>query len=299
MTEGNRNDGTTFPNVRHDRAREALADAVDKLTTTEGWKRWLECRAVFHHYSLNNTLLIMSQRPEATRVAGYKAWQKVGRQVRKGERGIAILAPQSGPCRGCDGEGGRDGLTCGRCGGSGRWLRFRAVHVFDVAQTDGEPLPEITSQVTGQEQAAHTLNRHLFAVAQRERLDIEFEDLRAGLSGYYEPTRGRIVLDLDMPAAQQASVLAHELAHHFDPEPPESGADYHAQRGGFETVAEAASFVACRAAGLDTTDASAGYVAAWADGDAGAVLRLAERIDKAATSILDRWGEEQAVPEAA
>lgn len=299
MTERTRSDQPTFSNIRHDRARQALVEAVEELTTTEGWKRWLECRAVFHRYSLNNTLLIMGQRPDASRVAGYKAWQKVGRQVRKGEKGIAILAPQSGPCRGCDGNGKVDGLTCSRCHGSGRWLTFRAVHVFDLSQTDGEPLPEITSPVTGQEEAAHALNRHLLTVARREALDLEFEDLRAGLNGYYDPERGRIVLALDMPAAQQASVLTHELAHHFDPEPPESGADYHAQRGGFETVAEAAGFVVSRAAGLDTTDASAGYVAAWANGDAGAVFRLAERIDKAASLILEGWGDEREVSEAA
>lgn len=262
--------------IKHDGAREALARAIDELTTTEGWQRWLDCRARFHSYSLNNTLLILAQRPGATKVAGYRAWQAMDRQVRKGEKGIAILAPMV--CKVTDDEG-----TEGR-----RVVGFRGVYVFDIAQTDGEALPDAPCHRLegGDEELAHQLNRRLVDVIAGESLDLEFEDLGAmGANGYYQRQSKRIVLDLDMAAAQQAKTMAHELAHHFDPEAPE-GVAYQLHRGEAETVAEAAAYIVCRSAGLDTSVYSVGYVATWAEGDAGAVYRLAQRIDAAANSIL-------------
>lgn len=267
--------GIDLSRIRHDGAREALAKAIDELTTSEGWLRWLESRARFHSYSLNNTLMILTQRPDATQVAGYRAWQSMGRQVRKGERGIAILAPMV--CKVTDDEG-----TEGK-----RVVGFRGVYVFDVSQTDGEPLAEPPCRrLEGDDEAAHQLNRGLLDVIAGEGLDLEFEDLGAmGANGYYQRERGRIVLDLDMAAAQQAKTMAHELAHHFDPEAP-TGMEYVLHRGEAETVAEAAAYVVCRSAGLDTSAYSVGYVATWAKGDAGMVYQLAQRIDAAANSIL-------------
>src|SRR5438876_3278169 len=111
-------------------ARERLAEAVERMADSETFAAWLRARAAFHDYSFANVCLIISQRPDASRVAGYKTWQRLGRQVRKGEHGIRILAPcvvkrqtdqrEEEPAR-----------------------FFRAVSVFDVAQTDGEPLPEL------------------------------------------------------------------------------------------------------------------------------------------------------------
>src|SRR6266446_241270 len=111
-------------------ARERLAEAVEKLADSDTFAAWLRARGAFHDYSFNNTLLIVSQRPDATQVAGYKTWQKLGRQVRKGEHGIRILAP-------CVVKRETDS------GEETRSMFFRTVSVFDVSQTDGEPLPEL------------------------------------------------------------------------------------------------------------------------------------------------------------
>src|SRR5581483_10692184 len=96
-----------FSGIRHDGARDALANAVAELATTDGFRRWLDARQLFHDYSLNNTLLIVSQRPNASQVAGYRAWQAIGRQVRKGEKGITILAPMVVKAKDDEGEGRR------------------------------------------------------------------------------------------------------------------------------------------------------------------------------------------------
>src|SRR5262249_33643204 len=115
-----------------DVGRERLAAAIDSLVSSDSWTKWLESRARFHDYSLGNTLLIAFQRPDATQVAGYKTWQSMGRQVRKGEKGIAILAPMVRRVK--DDETGeyRDVLDDdGR-----RIVRFRTVYVFDIAQTE-------------------------------------------------------------------------------------------------------------------------------------------------------------------
>src|SRR5437879_5833103 len=114
---------------RRREARQQLERAVEALAESEGWARWIRTRAAFHKYSLGNTMLIALQQPDATRVAGYRAWQKLGRQVRRGERGITILAPRTYKVE--DDNGNETGET---------GLYFRAVRVFDIAQTDGDPL---------------------------------------------------------------------------------------------------------------------------------------------------------------
>src|SRR5205823_1691729 len=116
-------------------ARERLAEAVARMADSETFAAWLRARAAFHDYSFANVCLIVSQRPDATRVAGYRTWQKLGRQVRKGEHGIRILAPcriKTDPSK-----------ETGEPQNAYRLVGFRAVAVFDVAQTDGEAVPDL------------------------------------------------------------------------------------------------------------------------------------------------------------
>ncbi len=110
---------------------DKLASAVDAVRASEAFRAYLELQAKFHRYSFGNTLLIMSQRAGATRVAGYKAWQKLGRQVRAGEKGICIFAPMPWKSK----------TKVDANGDPETGILFRAVAVFDVSQTDGEELP--------------------------------------------------------------------------------------------------------------------------------------------------------------
>ena len=121
---------------------EELTAGVAELTSSDRWQHFLDVQARFHHYSFLNTLAILVQRPDATRVAGFHAWRQLGRHVRKGEKGIAILAPIVRRIRVQDEDGEEHVLV-------GAPSAFRLVHVFDVAQTDGEELPSVCDRLEG------------------------------------------------------------------------------------------------------------------------------------------------------
>ena len=129
--------------------RALVEAACREMLSSEGWRRFAETRATFHRYSFGNCQLIAYQRPDATQVAGFKSWQALGRQVRKGERSIRILAPMSVKERDEQGNETDERLTF-----------FRAVPVFDVSQTDGEPLPEAPREpITGDSHAGYVERR--------------------------------------------------------------------------------------------------------------------------------------------
>jgi N-terminal domain of anti-restriction factor ArdC len=164
-----------------DRARRLLEESVADLASSEGWTRYLESRSRFHSYSFGNVMLIAFQRPGATRVAGYRKWQELGRQVRKGERGISILAPM---VRKVDRDDGTepDRVVSG----------FRTVSVFDVSQTDGEPIPEHPCRVlTGD--GPEGLEAALLAHAAAEGLTVATETIRGGANGFIDRAGRRIV----------------------------------------------------------------------------------------------------------
>ncbi len=158
--------------TREERKRAAQAKAqaaldrigygVRAVWESETWKRWLDTLAKFHDYSLNNTLMIAMQMPEATRVASYRSWQRdFNRHVRKGEHGIEVLVPMIVKGR-SDGpeEKPEDGEEPRK-----RLVGFKVGHVFDVSQTEGEPLPEITEKVTNDVDGYHAVMGAIEAVS--------------------------------------------------------------------------------------------------------------------------------------
>ncbi len=250
---------------------------------------------------LGNLLLIGAQAPQATRVAGFRTWQSLGRQVRKGERGIAILAPCTyrpktanqaeqaapagpEPATSCSGGGAADA--------GGRQVRgFRVVHVFDVAQTEGDPLPEVApALLTGQAPAglwndlAGQVTGHGYAL---ERGDC------CGANGYTDPTRRVVRVRDDIDDAQAVKTLIHELGH------LECGhvvdlTTYLTCRGRCEVEAESVAYVVAAAHGLDASGYTFAYVAGWAGGDLTGVRQAAETVTKAARTILSRCSADAA-----
>lgn len=247
---------------------QALGTLAEDLNTgkSEGYRRFLAAMARFHDYSFGNVMLIVSQRPGATHVAGYRAWQKLGRQVRKGERGITIMAPMLFKPKDADAKD------------EDAFLRFRAVAVFDISQTDGEALPE-PPRVGGD--PGHHWDR-LTGFVEAEGITIRYESLGSvqGMS-----RGGTIALSNELDEAERFSVLVHELAHELmhqgpkqpDPRPPKSVR---------ELEAESVAFVVCTAVGMKTGTASSDYIQSHG-GNAELLGQSLQRVQKTAERILD------------
>ncbi len=253
---------------RIDERIETLAKAVDNVRASETFKAYLDVQSRFHKYSWNNTMLIAMQRPDATQVAGYRTWQKMDRQVRKGERGIAIVAP-------CpfkrDVE--RNGTTETEDG-----MFFRVVHVFDLSQTDGPDLP--TVDVPTIDKRADDLLAKLQDVAVKRGIRVEFGKLDSGTFGVSKG--GSVGVDDTHATGQQAKTLAHELAHetlHRNVKGPLT-------RSIAELEAESVAYVVCTHFGLDVEVRASRYIALW-DGDSKSLRASLERIAKTARDIID------------
>jgi antirestriction protein ArdC len=266
---------------RRRKERELVESAVRSLLTSEGWRRWVRVRATFRRYSPANTWLIALQAPDATRVAGFRAWLGLNRCVRKGERGIRIWAPMTVKRR--DDEG-RD-LSDER-GDPLTVTRFRMASVFDVSQTDPlpgtEPVPlEPPSQpVTGDSHAA--LMPSLVAFAASLGVPVGYEQLPQGTGGYFDPRECRIALASGRPANATVRTLVHELCHALVRQLDQASYPYERE----EVIVETATYIVCQAAGLDTAGVSIPYVASWGEqGELEAVQRCAEAIDAIARRL--------------
>lgn len=273
-----------------DHASKIASDALNQLASdleagrSQSLVRYLEVMSRFHTYSWGNSLLILLQKPDATRVAGFHAWRtKFKRTVRKGERGIAIFAPmlirpKTGGDAASSGEAGAAGNEPATADGGARpMLRFRVVHVFDVSQTDGEPLPA-PEQVAGD--PGESLSRLKALIAQRG-IALDSDDLPPGAFGVSRG--GRISVRSDLEPAVEFNVLAHELAHEALHQA--EGAERPASKTVRETEAEAVAFVVCRAAGLQSGSSSSSYIQLY-EGSAETLAKSLDRIQKCAAAIL-------------
>ena len=274
---------STTTKAKTDQLLEELHAGIEALTTTEAWTAWLTVAARFHTYSLNNQILIWTQNPDATRVAGYQAWTRLGRQVRRGETGLRILAP-------CTYK-----ATDDTTGEEARVVRgFRSVAVFDVAQTDGDDLPEPPLEtLTG---SVPRLFRHrLAALVRAEGFTYTRRPLPAGhaqANGLTDWGTRTVTVRPDLTDAQAAKTTAHELAHVLLHEPGtrnDSGTPP-ADRGTREIEAESVAYLVCAQAGLDASGYSFGYVAGWAGGDLDAIRATAQRVTACAHGIAERLG---------
>ncbi|MEO1279732.1 MAG: ArdC family protein [Planctomycetota bacterium] len=263
-----------------ERTKQIAKDALDGLAEAlnAGNSAELDCflaaMSRFHVYSVRNILLILSQKPEATRVAGFHTWRSFGRHVKKGEKGIAILAPMLVRKAGHDREAG-DGDEDPE-----RILRFRVVHVFDVSQTEGEPLPEPAR--AGGDPAEFLDRLETFVVVSGITLEYVGDLGRAeGLS-----SGGAIRIRQGLKPAERFSVLVHELAHEIlhhgeGVERPSKTVR--------ETEAEAVAHIVGNAVGLDVGSASSDYIRMYR-GDSATLMDSLDRIQRAACVIIEGIG---------
>jgi antirestriction protein ArdC len=256
---------------------------VESLTSGEDWGRYLAVASRFHRYSFLNTLAILVQRPDATRVAGYQRWRSLGRQVRRGEYGIRILAPLAyRVAADPDGSGTVEETT-----GERRVLRgFRVATVFDISQTDGDALPSPPVRVLDGDAPA-ALRADLVALIEAEGFGYSLGPLpgHPGALGVTDYDARHVTVRPDLAPAQHAKTTAHELAHVLLHGPGRTESRVMA-----EIEAESVAYVVCSAAGVDADAYSFGYVAAWSAGDLAAVRATGERVLACARQVLDRLG---------
>jgi len=264
--------------------RDRLEQAARALLTSEGWQRWVKVRSTngLARYSFGNQILIALQRPDATYVAGFRAFLQLDRCVRKGERAIRILAPMS--VRAKDSEP----VEAQAAGASEPQRRtvFRAVPVFDVAQTDPlpdkEPVPlDSPCQPIHGDSHAH-LAEPLETLAGELGYTITRQPIDGSADGWCDNDKRAIVINDRLPANAQIRVLVHEVAHALGIGYKEYG------RSRAEVLVDTATFIVCRSIGLDTSGSSVPYVAGWGEsGELDAIRCYAETIDTIARRIED------------
>jgi len=262
--------------MTNERARTLADDALNRLVElleqghSETLTAYLATLARFHRYSFGNALLIHFQRPDATRVGGFHTWRKLGRCVKRGEKGIAILAP----CvyRRTEGNEPDDAPE--------RAVRgFRVVHVFDVSQTEGDPLPAFAA-VRGDPGSYLPRLKELVAA---QGIVLEYTDHLNGADG--ASSGGRIVLRHGLDLAEEFGVLVHELAHELLHHTP----NMDKPRRTVELEAEAIAFVVCHAIRLDTNTASSDYIQLYR-GNREALEASLATIQRTASGILSDLG---------
>jgi antirestriction protein ArdC len=245
---------------------DTLQRGVEGIMTSEGYQAYLKTMAKFHQYSFANSLLIHAQNPDATRVAGYRKWQELGRQVRKGEKAIKIFVPFKR--KEIDPDTGEEGY---------RVTGFGLGNVFDVASTDGEPLPERPSAIESEEvtEVSREVNKRLSRWLIDEGVQMESKEIHGNAKGYWSPRDRKIVIrrgptEIDEETGEEyllvdplnitkTKTLVHEAGHFV------ANHNGEVDRKDAEVVAESTAFVTMNHFGLDTGDYSFPYLASWAE----------------------------------
>ncbi len=226
-----------------------LERGIAAILDGEEFARYLATLARFHRYSPKNVTLIHAQNPDATHIAGYRAWQTLGRQVKKGERGIRIVVPYRALVAPAEEDGQEDQIVTG----------WGVGYVWDVAQTDGEPLPPppIHGALTGDLTVADVVREELVRWLHGQGVTLVSKDTGRA-NGYYLPHAREIAIHRDLTGLRALKTLVHEAAH--------CAADHcgGVRREDAETVAEGAAYAVLSHFGLDTSGYSFGYVAHWA-----------------------------------
>ena len=251
-----------------------LEQGLQDLFNSDSYRNYLSTMSKFHNYSFNNTLLIAMQKPDATLVAGYKAWQKnFERHVNKGEKAIRILAPA--PYKIKEERDKIDPVTqellLDKDGNPQKEEveitipAFRAVSVFDVAQTDGKPIPELAAkELLSDVEGYQDMIRAVEAISP---VPIELEEIAGDSKGYYDREAKRIAVQENMSESQTLKTMIHEVAHSkLHSKEVEQDEQMKKDRNTKEVEAESIAYTVCQHFGIDTSDYSFGYIAGWSSG---------------------------------
>lgn len=274
-------------------AFEMIEQGVKDVYSSDNFKKYLSCCSKFHNYSLNNTLLILAQKPDATLVAGYNAWQRnFNRHVDKGEKGLIILAPVTNKITQLMDKADEDGNPVLDENGDPikeerviNQLRFTTTTVFDISQTSGEPLPSLIHNLTG---SSDEILAFIDSIKDICTIPIDYHSpdkdnvLASGAKGYYSITEDRIVLNMELEDMQIAKTLIHEYSHSILHKTTDKDS------GQREIEAESLAFVLCDHFGIDTSDYSFGYIASYAAQDEAKLKTILANIQSTAHEMIDK-----------
>ncbi len=273
----------------NNKTKDAVGYLVQSLESGQSdvLTQYLAAMARFHTYSFGNVMLIARQKPDATNVAGIRTWNSLGRFVKRGEKGILILAPMIGKNlkKNQEAEQSEDAKQP-----ESKLFGFRAVYVFDITQTEGKELPALTDvqgDVSG-------YRERLFKFVEAQGVELNYSEQIGPAKGLSHG--GKITLLLGMQPAEEFSTLVHEIAHEMLHRGDRRTLTTKQVR---ETEAEAVAFVVCQAVGLETGSASQDYIQVW-HGDANLLRESLEAVQQTAAVILGGIAPEPAaVPVAA
>ena len=283
---------------------EGIEQGIKELFESEKYMKYLSTMSRFHHYSVNNTMLIYMQKPDATLVAGFNKWRdQFERYVKKGEHGITIIAPT--PFKKKIEEQKLDPDThAPMLDASGKVITeereieipmFKPVKVFDVSQTDGKLLPQLASNLTGDVQQ---FDAFMEALRRSAPVPIQFEAMAPDMDGYFNSADQRIAIREGMSEVQTVSATVHEIAHsmlhNYEKQRAEAAAGDESQetpkpkdRHTEEVEAESISYAVCQYYGIQTGENSFGYIASWSQGKELTELRASlETINKTASGLI-------------
>jgi antirestriction protein ArdC len=271
---------TTTPEERRAQVKtltDQIEAGVREIYTSENYKGWLDFCASFHNYSLGNQILIAKQFPEASQVKGCVQWKKEhSRYVKKGEKGIRILAPGSFKREVENADGEPEEV---------RGTYFFPVTVFDVSQTDGAPLPDICRRLEGTFDAIYSTGNALWRISP---CPVQYSDMQdwGGVDGCFVPAQNKIFIKEGMSDLDIIHVTLHEIAHasmHADKEIRKT-----LRKEQKEVEAESVSYIVCKWLGIDTDQTSFEYVASWGSDDLKELKASLERIRSTACDIIDK-----------
>lgn len=282
-----------------DSIMQSLESGVEELFTSNRYQEYLKTMAKFHNYSFNNTMLIAMQRPDATLVTSYKNWQSMGRQVMKGEKGITIIAPapykkmkekevldeNQRPIMGTDGKPKTEKVEV-------TVPHFKAVTVFDIAQTSGEPIQTLAPELLTA--AVQDFDSFMQAIQKISPVPIRFDEIDGNANGYYHNADKEIVIKKGLSESQTLKTAIHETAHAklHDREIMES-LGVEKDRLTKEVEAESVAYCVCSSFGLDTSDYSFPYIAGWSSSREMKEMKASmDVIRKTAGEMIDQLTEE-------
>ena len=282
-----------------DSIMQSLESGVEELFTSNRYQEFLKTMAKFHNYSFNNTMLIAMQRPDATLVTSYKNWQSMGRQVMKGEKGITIIAPapykktkekevldeNQRPIMGTDGKPKTEKVEV-------TVPHFKAVTVFDIAQTSGEPIQTLAPELLTA--AVQDFDSFMQVIQKISPVPIRFDEIDGNANGYYHNVDKEIVIKKGLSESQTLKTAIHETAHAklHDREIMES-LGVEKDRLTKEVEAESVAYCVCSSFGLDTSDYSFPYIAGWSSSREMKEMKASmDVIRKTAGEMIDQLTEE-------